>query len=97
MLLPSLLHRKEGKGGKRSVESIVIHLEPDAKLSKLLSSAAAAEADIALILGETEMEKGLVSVKNLKKKTQEALLLPWLDPSNALVLNLINQSTDTVD
>ena len=97
MLLPSLLHRKEEKGGKRSVESIVIHLEPDAKLGKLLSSAAAAEADIALILGETEMEKGLVSVKNLKRKTQEALLLPWLDPSNALVLNLINQSTDTND
>ena len=94
MLLPSLLHQQKEKEGRRSADLIVIHLEPDAKLGKLLSSAAAAEADIALILGETEMEKGLVSVKNLKKKTQEALLLPWLDPSNALVLNLINQSTD---
>jgi histidyl-tRNA synthetase len=94
MLLPSLLHQQQGGRREAGVNFTVIRLEPDTKLSKLLSSAAAAKADVALILGETELERGLISVKNLATAAQESLLLPWLDSSSSLVNKLINQTTN---
>ena len=51
-------------------------MEPDAKLSRLLSSAAAGGADVALLVAEDELAAGTVAVKDLRAGTQSAVTLP---------------------
>jgi histidyl-tRNA synthetase len=79
MLIPTLLTQ----------EHLILHFEPDTKLGKLLSCAVTAKADVAIIIGETELEKGIISVKNLKTSTQVSVALPWLDNGNELVKELL--------
>lgn len=55
---------------------VALLMEPDAKLSRLLSSAAAGGADVALLVAEDELAAGTVAVKDLRAGTQRAVTLP---------------------
>jgi len=55
---------------------VAMLLEPDAKLSRLLSAAAAGGADVALLVAEDELRAGAVAVKDLRAGAQRAVPLP---------------------
>ena len=63
-------------GGAPAPAPVALLLEPDAKLSRLLSAAAAGGADVALIVAEDELRAGTVAIKNLRAGTQRAVTLP---------------------
>ena len=55
----------------------VLMLSPGAKVGKLMASASSAGAHAAILVGEEEVARGRVSVKNLGTGEQTEVAFPW--------------------